>query len=688
MKLFKNLYINVTAYVYVLASMLLFSCQNDEFADSAKQESRDNISFGISAARDIPTTKSIQNASESFVLRGTHSSDTLFVQTTVSEGIRSSAKTESHIATRGAPVTDIVTSYGKYGVFCYIKDQQSQTTHFYMYNEEVSYSNNNWITNETYYWPGSNYDLTFYAYAPLNNTNLTLPDASDAVAVPKLTYTVPSLVQEQSDLLVAATDQMSGNLKTQVPLSFKHICTAIRFDAHEQIQPGVLQKITLKGIHGQGTYDMNAHSWSVDATTGEYTVEPSVDTEGGSPVITSGENTFMMIPQVLGENAAIEIEFKDKVTNKVNTFSSSLSGEWLIGKTVTYKISITPDYELDFIEASTPQDAHYVIYPIKIKADPALTNGWTLTTSSDWVTLRTDLSALQKEGYWTSNERGEKSISGNPGSEITVYAFLDENVTDATREAELTLQPTGSQASQAKFTISQLCPSWNGNGVGAERIEENNGGPYPWGFKWNRKVTYTDKTPFICLFRKWVADYFVGKYGAHKYVTVEYDIRSKLKVVIDYGKLNNLDNNAQDLLDGLKNTKELFHFEGVGSISQLETLFDGWSIKKESTGDSATDVENFAAKMCVKKNKFTKVTETGSDGAFDVATIADEDIVWYLPAKAEFSLVLDQEYPYSGVYWTSTAYTDNLNAYFAQGAGGGSYGDRMTLNKIRAFRRK
>ncbi|MGL6178062.1 MAG: fimbrillin family protein, partial [Tannerellaceae bacterium] len=645
-----------------------------------------------------------QNTSESFVLRGTHSSDTLFVQTTVLDGISSSAKTESHLPTRGTPVTDIATSYGAYGVFCYIEDQQNKTTHFYMYNEEVSYSGGNWFTDETYYWPGSNYNLKFYAYAPFNNADLVLPDATDAVAVPKLTYTVPSLVQEQSDLLVAVTDQMSGDLKKQVPLSFKHICTAIRFEAHEQIQSGVLQKITLKGIHGHGTYDMNAHTWSVDATTGEYTVEPRVDTGGGSSSITSGENTFMMIPQVIEEGATVEVTFKDNLTGIAKTFSSTLKGEWLIGKTVTYKISITPDYELDFIEEPTPQDAHYVIYPIKIKVDPALKNGWTLSTSSDWVTLRTDLTTLQKEGYWTWNERGERSISGNPGGEITVYAFLDENITDATREAQLILQPTGSQASHANFTISQLCPSWNGN-VGAERIEENNGGPYPWGFKWDRKVTFTAKPGggsikdlFGAYVFKSIAEGYINDYNAESYVkitTKSFIFIYETTVTIDYSKLNSLEGVASNTDSGLTNTIALFTHQGIGSVSEIEKQLRANAVgnfTESESGGGATDIENFAAKMCVKKNKFTKVEKEISEGGvtttYDVATIDDKDIVWYLPARDEFSSVSDQEYPYQGVYWTSTAYKDNVNAYYVQGSGGSSYGDRMTTYKVRAFRRR
>lgn len=38
-----------------------------------------------------------------------------------------------------------------------------------------------------------------------------------------------------------------------------------------------------------------------------------------------------------------------------------------MGTTVTYKLSITPEYELKFVSQPEVQDAHYVIYPITIK---------------------------------------------------------------------------------------------------------------------------------------------------------------------------------------------------------------------------------------------------------------------------------------------------------------------------------
>ena len=62
--------------------------------------------------------------------------------------------------------------------------------------------------------------------------------------------------------------------------------------------------------------------------------------------------------------------------------------------------------------------------------------------------------------------------------------------------------------------------------------------------------------------------------------------------------------------DGLENTRKLYTFKNIGSISELENDFDNlkilgykWQNKKTEGGHYET-VKNFAAKMAVMRNKF------------------------------------------------------------------------------------
>ena len=62
--------------------------------------------------------------------------------------------------------------------------------------------------------------------------------------------------------------------------------------------------------------------------------------------------------------------------------------------------------------------------------------------------------------------------------------------------------------------------------------------------------------------------------------------------------------------DGLENTRKLYTFKNIGSISELENDFDNLTIlghkwqNKQITGGQYETVKNFAAKMAVMRNKF------------------------------------------------------------------------------------
>lgn len=68
-----------------------------------------------------------------------------------------------------------------------------------------------------------------------------------------------------------------------------------------------------------------------------------------------------------------------------------------------------------------------------------------------------------------------------------------------------------------------------------------------------------------------------------------------------------------------------------------------------------------------------------------------ENLVWYLPAKNEFSMVVDNEYPLNGYYWTSTASenpNDNENSYKYLQNSGSSLNIRTDKFHVRAVRKK
>ncbi len=668
-----------------LSALLLFSCNNEDFLNQTEEgEPCNYICFGIAPDGSAQTKGGNQTnakacTADRFVLRSADSADTLCVRTLISDGIQTAG---NKAVTRGEPVTTEA-FYDKFHVLT-VKDQE---TSFFM-NEDVTKIGNNWTMDNTYYWPGANHTLHFYAWAPANA--ITAPSSPKDMT---FTYTVPEDATAQQDLIVA-NESRPGDFKQQVNLGFKHICTAVKFVVGEQMQKGIIKSVALKGVQNTGTYDMK-NGWTNISGTADFTQildKETTGSEGDGDEITSPAGTFMMLPQTLPSGASVEVVFHSATTNTDRTLSAPIEGtEWPIGKTVTYKLSITPEYELEFISESELQDAHYVIYPIHIKANDIPGNGeWTMTSTDSKVTLRTDLTILTNRGYWIEEDRGTQSISSTAtGDDITVYAFLEENITDATRDVELELRPTDiPDATPATFTISQLCPSWNGD-FGCERIEDDD---YPWGFLWPQgmKIKYNMenadlgdliKNALLNAYLEWFTDY-------GQFITKETWLLSITSVTINYDAVPQVAV-AKDENNGLKNTLELYNFNGINDVSTLEDILTNWGGTPDK--ELPLNPEEFAARSCSMKNKYHKTTEQQGNQTIEIPILPQDEITWYLPSKNEATQMTDETYPLSGDYWTSTNSLDehdNENAFKYTAGGSTSLERRDVKLHVRAVRKK
>lgn len=701
MKANKNLYRITGKIAALLSCLLLFSCNSDDMLDeigaNGAGKYRDNICFGITSDESVQTkgNKPADNGytSDSFVLRSENSDDTLCVNAIVTDGIESSDSVKKHAMTRGAAVTQD-DFYDKFHVLAYWKKDGTSTGQFYMNTDVTDKGNNLWSSDRTYIWPGKAHTLTFYAWAPAD-AGITSPSSPESTT---LEYTVPTTVTDQKDVVVATTEEIAGNANTTQPLAFRHICTAVKFKVGDQMQAGTIKKITISGVHNSGAYDMASDSWQLGSNTTAFSIEQDIEMTGNESgsMITDGENTFMMLPQELPAGAKVEIIFHDSQAGTDRTFSASIGGmTWPQGKTVTYTLSITPEYELEFISEPELQDAHYIIYPIHIKAGD-VPGGWTITSSDpDNVTLRTDLTILTRRGFWIEEDKGTASIrSTAQGDDITIYAFLTENAGEENRKITLEMRPTNlPDAAPQTFTIEQLCPSWNGN-LGCERIEEYDEGftGYPWGFKWpqDMKITYNMenaglvdliKNALLNAYLSWFTDY-------NDFITKKTFLLSITSVTINFDAVPQV-RVATSESDGAKNTSELYNYNGINDVSTLMSVLEDW-------GGTTTDVlpvnpEAFAARACAMKNKFHKTIEENMGQTIEIPVLEEEDLVWYLPARNQAPDMKDEQYPLQGVYWTSTnadVEGDNEEAY-KYIVGGATVLEQRDVNlHVRAVRSK
>lgn len=683
----------------MLLCTLLFSCNNEDFLESGNPEKAcDNICFGISSDKNVQTRGYAGSDDEGytadrFVLRSDDSADTLCVRAIVSDGINVSGFEGEQALTRATPVGKD-NFYNKFHVLAYWSKNGAPVDQFYMNTNASNVAASVgtgaiWSTEQIYYWPGADHSFQFYAWAPTDAGGLTTPSSPQEKS---LAYTVPEAAADQKDIVVATTDEIQGDNNAAVPLTFKHICTAVRFAVGSQMQPGQIKSVALKGVKNAGTYDMAADNWSLGDATVNFSQtlnKETTGTEANGDAITTSEGTFMMLPQTLPAGATVEVVFVN-ANNEDRTLTASIGNtEWKMGTTVTYKLSITPEYELEFVSQPEMQDAHYVIYPITIKSGDKLpAGGWTLT-SNDAANVtfvekdkfvNNDVQALVDAGYWLDGYNGTSTLTSTTTGEVQVYVFLKENATEADRNITLSLKPAAQGNYEAKeFSFTQYCPAWN-NGIGVERIQD---GDYPWGFSWdsNMKITYNLGRGLGPI----LASLYIKIFVNYSYVTSNWGgVLTDFKVTIDFSKVGTL-TTATDLNDGNKNTWELYSFNGLNDASALMAQIESWGGVPDKT--LPANPSEFAARACAMKNKYSVQTETDITGNTVYLPVLDQaNMVWYLPAQNEAANMNDN---LSGDYWTSTAITDpGTTAYKYTVGGSTSPEDRDSAIHVRAVRQK
>lgn len=680
----------------VLLSASLFSCSSDDFFGKAETNT-DGISFGVSTENGASTRAN--NSADGYTaarytLRSDNSADTLCVRAVVTDGIGNS--NAGRPATRAAMQTSM---YDKFNVVAAVKENGTVGTQYYMDDVATNKTGTNWVPSKVYYWPGSNRQLRFLAWAPTDATFQSVPNNPNATT---LQYTTPAEANNQRDIVAAATGFISNPSHdatcTPVDLQFKHLCTAVIIKTGEQMTAGTIKSVSLKGVKNSGTYNMEDSTWKLTDSKADFTISPnqvttSTTTDGTD--LNAGESTFMLLPQTLGTDSKLEVAFHDNISGNDRILSASLKDAvWPMGKTVTYRLSITPEYELKFTSEPEVQDAHYVIYPIKIKVDNNLRGGWQLTSNDPAnvtfvQTFQADaIKNLVDKGYWFKDHCGTSTLTSSAKGEVKVYVFIKENISNSDRDITLSLTPVDYPSAKPEtFTFKQYCPAWN-NGIGVERKQEID---YPWGFNWdsNMKITYKMPSNVLNALRHILFLIFGDKSYVEDQGLV---ILDNWEVIVDFSKVPPL-KTATNTTDGLKNTWEICNFEGISEAEGIMNQLESWGGKPDKT--LPTNPSEFAAMACAKKNAYSLKIEQRTDkitGKVEysyIPTLAKEDMVWYLPAQDEAPNMKDDLFNLSGDYWTSTAITDPGTTSYKYTAGGAvSPENRNAVIHVRAVRKK
>lgn len=743
MKAQKNLYPAAGKAATLAACLLMFSCSSDDLDNIRKTTQGGSISFSIpaagkAAAKGTSLSGSPETAGEytaaRFVMRSPDTDDTLCVQTVISDGINATPFEDGTPATRGVPVTSLET-YGSFHVQAHCTDNGTPVSQFYMDDNATKSDGTVWSTSQVRYWPGENRTLQFFAWAPANAAFTATPGSPESTT---FEYEVPALAADQKDIVVATTDPYVGNYEQQVPLTFKHILTAVKFETGSQMQPGTIKRVALKGVKKSGTYTAfptggtagGEGEWTPYTTAGDFSQElnkPTTGTETDGTPVTTEEGTFMMLPQTLPDDAEVEVVFLDQTSGQERTLSASIAGtQWPQGKTVTYSLSITPEYEFKLSDERT-LDAHYEIYTTSlVVSGVAAGQSWTITAPNDvTVQAQSDMNRWARQGYWTDrniNERGDDSGSArgtssysNSGSgEFPIAIFVPENIGDDKRSIALSISVNGNAVQT--INIEQYAPSWYGSNIGCERLE---GDMQPWGFYWSNDYAltfnlrscdendrgslrqYVEWTQGLhdlseSLLLGWLIRLIFGndipdlsfvdmeKSGAFLGLGGKAD-----EITINLGQLNT-ENIAESTDNGQQNTRDIYNFQGIQLVNEIINRiqnvggYDSSMMTETGTGVFPT---NNAAIACMKLNSWNVVTANNEEILQLTNNSPTPD--WYLPASGEITGIHDDEIPLSGNYWTSTSVQgSHENAYKYDNSGAVSQERRDTRLNVRAVRKK
>lgn len=349
----------------ILAAAMLCSCSDEPFATGTGALLR----FDVSATGTWNTRppQAAPVCADILTLRGPTDADTLFLHALVAPGI-DTLPTVSDGVSRATPLPDN-RFHDSFGVLTYVYSgewSEENCRPDYMYNIGVKKSDN-WGTS--YFWPGKGRKVRFFAYAPYQSKGVALPPL-ESPGTPCLTYTVPTAVADQNDLLAASSDEFEGDSEAAVRLGFDHLLTAVRFVAGDNMLPGKVTKISLRNVYGRGEYSFADKTWSALAapSTFSQTLNVAVNGASGAP-IASGASTFMMLPQTLPAGASIEVEFTDNLSGTKRLLTASIGGaEWGMGKTVTYHISTSSIVVTNVFELNINPDFKDWDYNIEYKA--------------------------------------------------------------------------------------------------------------------------------------------------------------------------------------------------------------------------------------------------------------------------------------------------------------------------------
>lgn len=256
--------------------------------------------------------------------------------------------------TRGTPITSVtqMTDMGVFASYTGQNDWTNADAPNKMYNRKL---NRNVATGAWEYdgtpeeWDAAiaTDRFSFFAYAPFasSDNGIAMVSAASTGGIPVLRYTVPTDVLKQHDLMVAVPRKNVYKTHNAISLQMEHTLTSIGFQIMGNGEKIKSLSITGISIQAQLAMDGDNIAWTNYAPVTNVDFSSSINYDAGKDYYTTtqilstnlmkGNGYLMMIPQTLGDDAALKVTYDDGTFTSI----SLKNNQWQAGKKLTYNIS-------------------------------------------------------------------------------------------------------------------------------------------------------------------------------------------------------------------------------------------------------------------------------------------------------------------------------------------------------------
>ena len=182
--------------------------------------------------------------------------------------------------------------------------------------------------------------MKVYGYAPRNVSGASLSSTNN---IPVITYKVPSDVSSQQDIIATEAKEVKGSYRQNIPLTFRHILTGVRFKAGFDC---IVNSVKVENVYSKGNFEIGG-VWDniTEKTSFELSFNGGKSCSAGG-YITDDAMILMMIPQLLPDDARVTLNYTENGTS--GTIQASLKDLiWEKGNLITYTINKTR--EKDYI---------------------------------------------------------------------------------------------------------------------------------------------------------------------------------------------------------------------------------------------------------------------------------------------------------------------------------------------------